>query len=1021
MLNPQSPLSPEDVTLIQETRVFRPKFYLALYPEVAQSGLDPFEHYVSVGSAQNLRPHPFFNPAFYLKSYPDVAEAGLHPLVHYLKYGGAEWRTPSPLVDLRRYHKKYRFYVALTRSGSLVEDFETSKDRRKALQLFDIFPRRDEPTTFNDRVRQLFEEGMPSGAPPNPLIEFENLTPSRAYKDGLEALENLFFPNEELARIQTHWLFDNGFYAERRGQTPVHPTIDFLRKGHRSSIWIHPLLDPDFYTWKNGLPNNSVYAAMHYLTHIEDDPDPNYFFDAKAYRAEFDHTRTRGETLLQHYIRFGYMPYFEPSPRFGQRFYLSRNPHLPRVKHQALVHFLHNGSLEDQPAMPRPALFDETAGLSDDELAALIRAAASQRESPENVDVTVIIPTYQNTYDTLRAVLAVLRSADKASLSVLLVDDSEPGSVDGPRLAERLEGIAGVGVMENEANLGFLLSCNRAAESCHTPFVYFLNNDTLVVDGWLDEALATAREDDTIGLVGSKLVYPNGLLQEAGGIIWSDGTAANFGRLDDPEAPRYSYRRDVDYVSGAAILVRKSAWDAVGGFSEEFAPAYYEDTDLGMKLRQAGLRVVFQPTSCVVHVEGVTSGVDITKGTKRYLPINKEKFIEKWRDALPNQGVFNDFSRANIDRNVRGRVLVFDAEVPRPDHDSGSVTAFHMLRILVALGFHVTALPLSGERLGRYTRQLQRMGVEVLYAPYVDDAKTFAVDHAGEFDFVILTRITAGGQFIGDLRRRYRDLKIVFDTVDLHHLRAHREAELAGDPEMAKEANRIRRAELNAIAAADLTIVTSEHEIQYLRDEIGPFPHLHLPLIYEPYVPRHGFEERRDVAFVGGFRHPPNVDAVAFLMEEIWPRVRDRLAGARLHIIGADMPSSVREYASEDVVVAGFVGDLEAYLETIRLTVAPLRYGAGVKGKVGNSMRLGIPAVVTPVAAEGMGLTDGTHTLTASDPQAFAEAICRLYPDKPLWERLSQNGRAFVEQNFGMDLARRRLETMCRALMLKPQ
>ncbi|MEO1102110.1 MAG: glycosyltransferase, partial [Pseudomonadota bacterium] len=735
--------------------------------------------------------------------------------------------------------------------------------------------------------------------------------------------------------------------------------------------------------------------------------------------AQFDSTRTEGEALLQHYMRMGHIPYFEPSPRFGQRFYLSRNPALVRHERPALAHYLHEGAREDQPTMPRMPVFDDALGLSDEALVTRIAEAATLRQAREAAaQVTVIIPTYRNTYDTLRAVLSVLASADTTAFTVLVIDDTDPADVPTPRLSILLAGMPGVAVMDNEENIGFLRSCNRAAAACDTPFLFLLNNDTLVVDGWLDEAIATATPH-SVALVGSKLIYPDGLLQEAGGIVWSNGTAANFGRLDDPEAPRYSYRRDVDYVSGAAILVRKSAWDDVGGFSEDLAPAYYEDTDLGMKLRTAGHRVVFQPLSMVVHIEGISSGVDVTKGTKRYLNINREKFAERWAGALASHGAFNDFSRAITDRGIKGRILVVDAEVPMPDKDSGSVTAFHMMCLMVELGYAVTLLPMNGRREGRYTRNLQRRGIEVLYAPYVDDPRLYALERSGDYDVVVLTRITAGGKLIGELRRRYRDLKLVFDTVDLHHLRAQREAETLGEPTLAHQADTVKHDEIKAIRIADLTILTSQHEVAYLRDEIGPFAHVHLPLIYEPYERRNGFEARKDIAFVGGFRHPPNVDAVDYLVGEIWPLVRGKLAGARLHIIGSDMPRAVMDHACEDILVAGFVADLEAYLETIRLTVAPLRYGAGVKGKVGNSMRLGVPTVVTPVAAEGMGLVDGKHTLTASEPHAFAEAIARAYGDSALWQRLSKDGQAFVDDAFGIEAARTRLAAMCRALMLK--
>ena len=646
-------------------------------------------------------------------------------------------------------------------------------------------------------------------------------------------------------------------------------------------------------------------------------------------------------------------------------------------------------------------------------MTALINAAPSR--PPATPRVSVIVPAYKNVEYTLRCVLYLVRSKDQTPFEIILADDRSPDG-SGEYLIKALTDIRGVTVYQNAENLGFLRSCNAAAQRASGEHLFFLNNDTVVIDGWLDELVATVDRESNVGLAGAKLVYPNGLLQEAGGVIWEGGACANYGRLDDPGAPQYNYLRDADYISGAAILVTREAWDAVGGFSDDLAPAYYEDTDLAMKLRAAGYRVVYQPRSTVVHFEGVTSGTDLSSGVKRYQAINKDKFEARWADTLSGHGEEGDLSRKCVDRSARARILIYDAETPKPDKDSGSVTAFHYMEILCRLGYRVTFVPENLSWDGKYSVALQRLGVEVIHGPYHRSATDYILHNAQDFDLFILSRAPIGGMFIGRLKAAAPEKPIVFDTVDLHHLRETRLWERSREQADFRKAMETREIELSAIRLADATIVVSEFEVDYLRDEIGPFPHVVIPLIYDEYERKVGFEPRADIAFVGGFRHPPNVDAATYLADEIWPLFREFDLDAKLHIIGSNMPPEISDLADEDIIVHGFVKDLEGFLKNVRATVAPLRYGAGVKGKVGQSLRLGVPVVGTPVATEGMGLRGGEHVLVGSDPAGVASALKSVYTDAELWERLSVAGQAFVRERFGVAEARARLEAMCSSL-----
>ncbi len=247
----------------------------------------------------------------------------------------------------------------------------------------------------------------------------------------------------------------------------------------------------------------------------------------------------------------------------------------------------------------------------------------------DNPVVSIIIPAFNQWDYTISCLRSIRANTERIAYEVIVADD---GSTD--ETGNILDHVANIKLVRNERNLQFLQSCNNAARHAAGRYILFLNNDTNVQKDWLLHLLAPAEVDETVGIVGPKLVYPDGRLQEAGGIVWRDGSAWNYGWFDDPEKPAYNFGREVDYVSGACLLVRRDLWEKAGGFDERFAPAYYEDTDLAFQARKLGYRVMYQPESVVVHFEGVSSGTDINAGIKCHQKINKHKFVGKWRRVL---------------------------------------------------------------------------------------------------------------------------------------------------------------------------------------------------------------------------------------------------------------------------------------------------------------------------------------------------------------------------------------------------
>jgi glycosyltransferase involved in cell wall biosynthesis len=364
-------------------------------------------------------------------------------------------------------------------------------------------------------------------------------------------------------------------------------------------------------------------------------------------------------------------------------------------------------------------------------------------------------------------------------------------------------------------------------------------------------------------------------------------------------------------------------------------------------------------------------------------------------------------------------VLFIDSVYPRPDRDSGSVTARFLIDLFLDLGwqvsFHADA---EAHESSRYADALTAAGVRCLPNSEIGDLEAFLATEGHGFSLAMLFRVYSGGRHYETVRRDCPGAKIVFETVDLHFLREERQARLSGDRRALNDAYAMRERELYVARSADLAIVVSDFEHDLLRREIPGAEVMTLPLILDCPGRRQPFSAREGLCFVGGYLHRPNIDAVEYFLADIWPRVLTRLPTARFSVVGADMPASFARFASSSVRLVGYVKDIDEFLSTVRLTVAPLRYGAGVKGKIGSSLANGVPCVATPLAVEGMKLVPGEIVAVAEAPDDFAAQIVSLLQDEVAWTRMSDAAARFAVENYSLQAARARIEGMLKRLGL---
>lgn len=627
------------------------------------------------------------------------------------------------------------------------------------------------------------------------------------------------------------------------------------------------------------------------------------------------------------------------------------------------------------------AAIKKKQGVEDDGVSLYNRKVSFKHESKPLV--SIVIPVYGKYPLLAQTLISIQRAITHVSYEVIVVDDCSPDFV--PELKDYFDGVT---YIKNRRNLGFGGACNAGANRARGKYVYYLNSDVIVTNYWLDNLVKVFDRLDNVGAVGSKLLYPNGRLQEAGSMYWKAGNAWNFGRNDNPDKLVFNYTRDVDYCSAASLMVRRDILEKINGFDPIYKRAYAEDSDMCFKIKhECGARVIYEPTSEVIHLEGGTNGTDISAGFKQHQIENHKIFVDRWRSKLDEKPYEDELFFAKDSDFSRPRVLVIDHYIPKVDRDAGSKTVYDFCKELTktcVVKFWPDNLYIDKE----YINYLLEMGIEVFAGPeYINKFEEVMRTSGKYFDYVLISRPHIGIKYFSAIRNHSK-AQIYYYGHDLHYERMIRENDLlqknGKSPKHSRASiNEVQRWEFTCWQNSDQIFYLTEREVEIIK-VFGFRNCATIPIFSRPKSSMEAHDEKpeTDLLFVGGFAHEPNVDGVKWFIDGPLKKLRGEKKRFKLTVCGSSMPSDLKElFTQQKIRFEENVSNerlAELYKKT-RIVIAPLRYGSGLKGKIIEAMMNRKPVVSTSVGFEGLPVGKSHCKDTVN---GFAQEITNLLSDK---------------------------------------
>ncbi|NJK66011.1 MAG: tetratricopeptide repeat protein [Microcoleus sp. SU_5_3] len=561
--------------------------------------------------------------------------------------------------------------------------------------------------------------------------------------------------------------------------------------------------------------------------------------------------------------------------------------------------------------------------------------------STKKPEVSIVIILHNRAELTLSCLYSLLRNPFKA-FEVILVDNNSADTTH-----QLLQRIKGAKIILNDKNLHYLLACNQSSQVAEGDYLLFLNNDTQILGDSITFAVNTLKSSDDIGAVGGKLILPDGTLQEAGSMIWKDGSCIGYGRGDSPTAPQYMFQRSVDYCSAAFLLTRRELFLEMGGFDEDYQPAYYEETDYCVRLQKLGKKIIYNPKVAILHYEFASSSHSSSSQHAIALMKQNQKILrEKHHDWFQHQYASEIknilFARSHARENRR-RILFIDDRVPHPYLGSGYTRSHSILCGMVALGYAVTIYPTDLSCTEDWTSIYADISteVEVMRGYHLLLLEDFLRERKGYYDIVFVSRPHNMKHFHLILSKEtlLDQTKIIYDAEAIFCHRELEERRLQGNPVTVENVKIELDRELKLAEKSHCIIAVSQQEqqqfIEYGYKTVSLLGHS-IPSSPTP----NSFSERHNLLFVGSIYNlnSPNADSVLWLSKAIFKVIQAKLGqDVNLLIAGTntvgELKQQIHKLGNDSIKMLGRIDDLTNLYNESRLFVAPTRFAAGIPHK----------------------------------------------------------------------------------------
>jgi GT2 family glycosyltransferase len=616
-------------------------------------------------------------------------------------------------------------------------------------------------------------------------------------------------------------------------------------------------------------------------------------------------------------------------------------------------------------------------------------------ESSENPEVSIIIPVHNNIQITIQLLNRIRLNTETISFEVIVVDDA---STDSTQLV--LRKIRGIRILSAPTNLGYLQATNFGIQHARGKYLALLNNDTLPENGWLTSLHRAISRDSRVAICGSMLIDSNGKILEAGSQIFNDRTIWNLGRGFDRLDPMFLFNREVDYCSAAAILVDADFIRTIGGYDSRFAPAYFEDTDLCLQAWQTGRKVIYVHDAVVYHLEGASHGTDVNSGIKKFQNTNSIKFWEKWSGDFKSEWTLRFQQRLEHRRDSKGIVIFFDEGISDPSVASGARRAFNVIKSIQESGYHVVVIPITPLVTHEILNRYRSLGIEVY--PTYQSAISNLNYRRNRLKAIWMSRVTVADKHWHAVTEDFGSLPIIFDTVDLHFLRDERSRQNSLNKKSIYFDNDLKDRELAYIRNSNSVVLVSDAEKEILHslgEKSRPyvlFDSFKLqPMVYAPI-------EESNILFIGNFAHHPNSDGLIWFIDSVLPILKARIKNSfKVNVVGSGAtPELIKKMANSNVTYHGWQESIDDFYARASLSIAPLKFGSGIKGKIIESYSYGVPVVSTTIGLEGTGLKHLSAVYCADDPESFADGINLLCSNEAIRNEMALNGSEHINKNY---------------------